>query len=271
MIRLLTAGDMHEVSIYLERNYLETVSLGGNLERCGIENDHMSRRSGDYYGYFAAGQLRGILAFFNLGSVIPHFEVPEAVGEFASLMRLRRWKVTAGVKRVAEPLCQAQAKPVLAYEDSHYLANYAIKPRTLPESFAIAEVETVDRMLALRFIVEAYRLGFQRRFNQELAARLIHDRSPEEAIVFLLAGGVPQALAMVQAVTGQVHQIGGVYTREGSRGRGYCQALVSSLCQRSKSLGKIPVLMVHRDNIPAVRAYESIGFTYVTDYLVAKF
>ena len=271
MIRLLTAGDRREVNIYLKQNYLETVSLGGNLEHCGIENDHLSRRAGDYYGYFAAGQLRGILAFFNLGSVIPHFEVPEAVSEFASLMRLRRWKVLAGVKRVVEPLCQAQAKPVLDYEDSHYLANYAIKPKTLPESLAIAEVETVDRILALRFIVEAYRQGFNRRFNEELAARLIHDRSPEEAIVFLLAGGVPQALAMVQAVTGQVHQIGGVYTSEGSRGRGYCQALVSALCQRSKSFGKIPVLMVRRDNIPAVRAYEALGFTYVTDYLVVKF
>lgn len=271
MIRLLTGGDIHAANIYLERNYLETVSLRGNLDHCGIENDHMSRRSGDYYGYFAAGQLRGVLAFFNLGSVIPHFEVPEAVSEFASIMRLRRWKVLAGVKRVVEPLCQAQAKPVLDYEDSYYLANYDMKPKTLPAPLSIADVERLDRTLALRFIVEAYRQGFKRRFNQELAAKLIGDRSPEEAIVFLLSDGVPQALAMVQVVTGRVHQIGGVYTSAGSRGRGYCQALVSALCRRSKAYGKVPVLMVRQDNIPAVRAYESIGFTYVTDYVVAKF
>lgn len=273
MIRLLTGNDIDEVNIYLERNYLETVSLRGNLDHCGLENDYLSRRSGDYYGYYFAGQLRGVLAFYNLGSVMPHFEDIGAANEFAQIMLQRRWKVLAGVKRVVAPICQAlkPGRPVLDYEDSYYLANYDIKPIPLPDWLQIVGIDMLDRMHALTFIVEAYRVGFKRRFNREMAAKLIDECSPEEEIAFLLAAGVPKALAMVQVATDRIHQIGGVYTSFGSRGQGYCQALVSWLCKRSKACGKLPVLMVRKDNLPALHAYRAIGFTYVADYLVAKF
>ncbi len=273
MIKLLTSGDISAVNAYLERNYMETALLSGNLDRCGIENDRMSRRSGDYYGYFDGGRLQGILAFFNLGSVFPHFEVPGAVSGFADIMRLRRFEVLAGMKRIVEPLCQAldQDKKILAYEESYYLVNYELKPYVLSYPRQIADVDTVDPALALTFIVEAYRQGFYRRFNRELAAKLIENSSPGEEFVFLMSEDVPKAQAAIQVAASRVNQIGGVYTSESSRGQGYCKALVSELCRRSKVDGKVPVLMVRKENIPAVRAYEAIGFTYFGDYLIVKF
>lgn len=273
MIRLLTSDDISEVHAYLERNYMETVLLSGNLERCGIENDRIRRRSGDYYGYFADGRLRGLMAFYNLGSVVPHFETTGAVSAFAEIMRQRRFEVLAGMKSLVEPLCLAlnQNKRVMDYEDSYYLVNYDAKPYVLSSSLQIVDVDNVDPTLACTFIVEAYRQGFKRRFNRELAAKLIDDRNPKEEIVLLLAGGVPKAQAMIQVVTGRVNQIGGVYTSECSRGQGYCKALVSELCLRSQANGQVPVLMVRKDNFPAVKAYTSIGFTYFGEYLVAKF
>ena len=273
MIRLLTSGDIPEVTAYVERNYMETTVLSSNLARCGIENDWLNRRSGDYYGYFSAGRLAGIVAFFNLGSVVPHFEIAAAIGSFVEIMRQRRFEVVVGMKRIIKPLCLALEpyKKVLACEDSYYLVNHNIKPYSLAGGHQIAAVEAVDRERVLTFIVEAYRQGFKRRFNRELATKLIEDRGAEEALIFLLVNQVPVAQAIIQVVTGRINQIGGVYTSEHSRGKGYCKALVAELCQRVYAAGKLPTLLVRKDNSPAVRAYQAVGFSYYDEYVIVKF
>lgn len=274
MIRLLTGDDIYEVKKYLERNYLETVLLNGNFERCGIDNDKTSRRGGDYYGYFEEGRLTAILTFFNWGSVIPHFESPRAVHGFAELMCQRRFEVMAGMKHIIEPIKQALGhhKRVLDYEDSYCFINLnRDKASNLSCTGQIAEAGEVERTAALRFVVEAYRQGFMRRFNTELAAKLIDDRGPEEDHIFLLVDGEPKAQAAIQVTTDRINQIGGVYTSQDCRGKGYCKVLVAELCRRIRSYGKLPVLMVRKDNLPAIKSYQSIGFTYLNDYSVVKF
>jgi ribosomal protein S18 acetylase RimI-like enzyme len=269
----LTGGDICEVKAYLERNYLETVFLNGNIIRCGIDNNRINRRCGDYYGYFEAGILKGILTFFNLGSVIPHFEVPGAVNGFVEIMRQRRFEVLAGMKQVVEPLNLAlsQYKKILNYEDSNFLINRAVRWSAIPPSVRIADAGEIERSAALGFVVEAYRQGFMRRFNSELAAKLIDDRGPGEDLVFLLEGGVPKAQAIIQVTTNRISQIGGVYTSESSRGKGYCKILIAELCRRIQGYCKLPVLMVRKDNVPAGKAYQASGFTHYDDYLIIKY
>lgn len=273
MIRLLTGGDIQEVASYLERNYMEAVLFAGNLRRCGIDNDGISRRAGDYYGYFADNRLLGLLAFYNLGNVVVHFEAESASRCFAEIIQQRRFEMLVGLKVMIEPLCLALAphKSVLSWEESYHFVNYTLKPYSLDASCQVAKVETVDQSRALAFIVEAYRQGFQRRFNQELAVKLIEDRQGGEDFVFLLVDTIPVAQALIQVVAGRTAQIGGVYTNERHRGKGYCKALVGELCQQIHAAGRIPTLMVRKDNIPAVRAYQALGFTCHDEWLLAKF
>lgn len=273
MIRLLTGRDMPIVTAYLERNYLEMAVIRGNLAKCGIDNDKLSRRAGDYYGYFAAGKLRGMLVFYHLGSVMPHFETTAAIDEFAQLLRQRRVEVMVGLKGIVEPLCRALTadKHILDCEESYYLVNAGVKPYSLTCLHQIVPVEAVDREVALWFLVEAYRLGFKRRFSREMAIKLIEDRMPEEALLFLLVNNVPVAQAMIQVAAGRVSQIGGVYTRERSRGNGYCKALVAAVCRQIEDSGRLPALLVRRDNQPAVRAYQAVGFSRYAEYVVVKF
>lgn len=273
MIKLLTEEDKAAVQAYLERHVFETAPLAGNIRRYGLENTQISRRSGDYYGFFTGSQLQGVAAFYNLGSVMPHFETPAAVPAFAEIMSARRFGVMAGMKSVVVPLAQAlpRHKTVQAYEDSYYLINKGLEPLAGQNSFRIVNAADIDRPLALDFVVEAYRQGFKRRFNRELAAKLIDDRSVEEDFVFLLVEGVPKAQAMIQSATSQVTQIAGVYTDEHSRGKGYCKKVVAELCRRSGMYGKTPTLLVRQDNVPAVKAYRDIGFTYYGDYLIIKY
>ena len=273
MFRLLTGDDFYEVRDYLERNYIEAVVLNSNITRCGLDNNRMDRRCGDYYGYFQSGRLRGILAFYNLGSVIPHFEAAGAAAGFGEIMRQRRFEVLAGMKRVVEPLYLALRgyKRVLDYEDSHYLLNRESKLPVVAAPVRLANAGEVERSAALGFVVEAYRQGFNRRFNQELAVKLIDDRGPEEDFIFLLEDGVPKAQAMIQVTTNRVSQIGGVYTSAGSRKKGFCKMVVAELCRRILQAGKIPVLTVRKDNAFACKAYRTIGFTHYDDYIVIKY
>lgn len=273
MIRLLTNCDTSEVNVYLERNYMETVLFTGNIARCGITNDGVNRRAGDYYGYFSEGRLQGILAFYNLGNVTVHFEAEAAIASFAEIIKQRRFEMLVGLKKMVEPLCLAlkPAKSVLGCEESYFFVNHSRKPYALTFAHQIADVEAVDQSIALSFIVEAYRQGFRRRFNQELAVKLINEREIAEAFVFLLIDKVPVAQAGIQVVTGRIAQIGGVYTNEHHRGKGYCKALVAELCRRIHTVGKIPTLMVKKNNTPAIRAYLSLGFTYGDEYQIAKF
>ncbi|WP_425060358.1 GNAT family N-acetyltransferase [Sporomusa carbonis] len=252
---------------------MATTFLSGNLDKFGIENDKISRRCGDYYGYFEEGKLKGVLTFFNLGSVMPHFESSGAVNAFAEIMRQRKFEVVAGMKYVVEPLFQAvvQHKKVLAYEDSYYFVNNKFNPYTMQCDGLIADAEQVDRSLAIDFVVEAYRQGFRRRFNREMAAKMLDERAAGEDFIFLLTDGKPRAQAAIQVITSRIKQIGGVYTSEDSRGRGYCKALVSELCRRIIASGKTPTLMSRKDNIPAVKAYQAVGFEYFDDYLMVKF
>lgn len=273
MMRLLTGYDIPEVEVYLERNHMETVFFSGNLSRCGIENDGTSRRAGDYYGYFSASGLQGIAAFYNLGNVVVHFEAAAAVDSFAEIMRQRRFEFFVGLKKMVEPLSLAlqPQKEILGCEESYFYVNQAMQPHSpacLPQ---IADVEAMEQATALSFIVEAYRQGFQRRFNQEMAVKLIEERGPEEDFVFLIINDEPVAQAIIQVVTGRLAQIGGVYTREEYRGKGYCKVLVGELCRRIYTAGRIPALLVRQNNIPAVKAYQALGFTYYDEYLITKF
>lgn len=273
MMRLLTSYDIPEVEVYLERNHMETVFFSGNLARCGIENDGVNRRAGDYYGYFSESGLQGIAAFYNLGNVVAHFENAAAVEHFAEIMRQRRFEFFVGLKKMVEPLSLALQphKEILGCEESYFYVNQALQPYSLDCMHRIADVEDLEQETALSFVVEAYRQGFQRRFNREMAVKLIKERGPAEDFVFLLINDEPVAQALIQVVTGRIAQIGGVYTREEYRGRGYCKALVAELCRRIFTAGRIPTLLVRQNNFPALKAYQALGFTYYDEYLIAKF
>ena len=55
--------------------------------------------------------------------------------------------------------------------------------------------------------------------------------------------------------------LGFMYTHESHRGRGINKAIVESLVQWSKSRGIHEIrLTVYNDNLPAIRAYEKVGF-----------
>ncbi|KRQ86100.1 FR47-like protein [Caloramator mitchellensis] len=273
MLKVLTEKERKIVEEYLERNHIETTFLIGNVKYFGFENKKDVRRCGDYFGYFEEGELKGIIPFYNLGSCIPHFESQNAVPYFIDLMKNRDFKYLLGMRRLVEPLYNGikDFKHNASVDEDAYYVNNNFKHFKL-EGIEIKNYYELNLEKAVEFIVEANRVGFKNTaYSIEEATKTLNQRPVEEDYLFVLKDGRIVATGCIQTTTDKIGQIGGVYTTPKERGKGYCKAVVSELCKRIIDRGKTPTLMVRKNNTPAVRAYEFLGFEYYDEYVIIEF
>jgi ribosomal protein S18 acetylase RimI-like enzyme len=273
MVRLLTEQDRAQVMQYLQRESFGGTFLESNVLGFGLKNHQEQRKCGDYYGYFSNRELVGILPFYNMGSCIPVFEVEqEVIASFADIMKERQFKVLIGMKKFIKPLHEAilSEKEIVSYQDNSYFINEHFTPLTL-ENTAFADAGEIDKNEAVEFIRKAYREGFYEEYTPEDARKMVEQRGTEEEYLFLFVGGKIVAQAYIQAVTDKINQIGGVFTLEAERNKGYGKAIVSELCRRIISRNKMPTLSARKNNTPAVKAYGALGFSQHDDYLIVKY
>ncbi len=272
MLKLLTQADTGIVLEYLQRNELETTFLYANIREFGITNRPEIRRCADYYGFFAGGSLKGILPFYNLGSCIPHFETHEAVPYFVELMKKRSFSYLLGMRHVVAPLFREikQTKVCREYKESSYCVNRNFRPFTL-EGVTFLDVTGTPDDDIVDFVLTARVRGFQQQATRADIIKTLLQRGTEEDYLIAVKDGKKVAQACIQTYTPAVSQIGAVYTAEDERGKGYCKAIVSELCQRIMARGKMPALSVDKDNLPALKAYNALGFTHYADYLIITF
>jgi uncharacterized protein len=272
MIRLLKDNDKKIIIEYLGRNEIDTSFLYANVMEFGIENRQDIRRCADYYGFFKEGALKGILPFYNLGSCIPHFEEDEAVPLFAELLKERKFEFLIGMQRIIKPLYEEikDYKETRSYDESSYFINNKFKPFTLEEvNFLDANKAISEDVVG--FILGARIYGFKQEATREDVRKTLIQRGEEEEYIIAEKHGKMTAQACVQTYTPKINQIGGVYTTEEERGKGYCKAVVSEMCRRIIAKGKVPTLSVRKNNTPAVKAYTALGFAHYDDYLLVRF
>lgn len=271
MIRLLTQSDKEIVMNYIGRNEIETSFLYANVIEFGIDNNPDMRRCGDYYGFFEGEELRGILPFYNLGSCIPHYESVEAVPFFAEIMRKRDFKFLLGMRKDVMPLYEEikNHKKIAEYSESSYFINKNFKPFILEGVSFIDAVGASDDKI-VDFVLEGRIRGANQAATREDIIKSLSQRAGEEDYIIAQKDGKMVSQAAIQTYTPKINQIGSVYTPEEERGKGYAKAVVSEICKRIIERGKMPTLMVKKDNTPAIRAYNALGFEHYDDYLLIK-
>lgn len=271
MIRLLSQEDIERMLEYVTRNEFETSFLYANIIEFGIDNNPEMRRCADYYGFFEGEELKGILPFYNLGSCIPHFETDAAIPLFAELMSQRSLQYLMGMKKIIKPLYEEikDSKETIEYDESSYYVNKSFKPFT-HDGVNFIEATSVDDEI-VDFVLDARIKGFNQAVTREYIKKSLTQRAAEEDFIIAEKDGKMVAQACIQTYTPQICQIGGVYTVEEERGKGYAKAVVSEICRRIVARGKIPTLAVVKDNTPAVRAYNALGFRHHDDYLIVRF
>lgn len=271
MIQLLTQEHKAIVLEYLEKHHIETTFLIGNVNSFGLDNNKEMRRCGDYYGYFEHEVLRGVLPFYNLGSCIPHYDSEKAIPYFAVLLRQRSFEFLLGMEKLIKPLYThiKFKKPAIEYSEASYYVNKNFKP------FYLENVTFMDSDISNPKIVEFYKKaqleGFHNKRTTEEVINALKYRAAGEDFVLLVKENEIVAQACVQTTTSKLSQIGAVFTPTPHRNNGYCKAVVSEICSRIISRGKIPTLMVRKDNMTAVKAYNALGFEYYDEYLIIRF
>jgi len=254
------------------RNEEEAAFLIGNAEHAGIMNRSGILRCGDYFGYFRGHALEGVIAFYNMGNCFPHYESFEAVPYFSQLMLMKRFTMLLGAERIIRPLFDIikYSKCIKGVEECGYYINHELVPFKLEDS-EFVDVSKDSSMETLSFVRDAYLLGFDAERTLESTSLLLSQKGEEEEFILLRMDGKLVAQACIQAVTLNTNQIGAVYTLEEERGKGYGKAVVSELCERIRGRGKLPTLIVNKQNSPALSAYKALGFEERGDYMMIRF
>jgi predicted GNAT family acetyltransferase len=68
----------------------------------------------------------------------------------------------------------------------------------------------------------------------------------------------------------QVAQLGAVYTAPAFRGLGLARSVTAALCAEKLRHRERAALVVRDDNLPALRAYQALGFHYWDDYRMSR-
>jgi hypothetical protein len=257
---------------YLYRNNIETSFLTENVLAFGLNNDKTKKRCGCYYGYFEGSQLKGILPFYNHGGCIPHYESTNAIKEFAQIMASGKLDTLMGVQYIIEPLFMLmnEIKKLEFYAQTSYYINTNFKPFIL-DGIEFAKGSELPLKMTSKFIKASLEDSFSTIKKPNLLTQLFTEDSIDEDFIFLLKNGEIKAQANIHTRTDKINQIGAVYTLNSERRQGYGKAIVSEVCKRIITLGKIPTLLVRNNNTAAIRTYKSLGFTLYDNYLFANF
>lgn len=271
MLRRLNEWDRPVLFEYLQRNEEEAAFLVGNAEQFGITNRSGVLRCGDYYGYFNGDGLQGVVAFYNMGNCFPHYESLDAIPGFAQLMLVRRFSMLLGVDRIVRPLFELvrNSKAVKSFEECVYYVNENPVPFRL-DGAEFIEVSKDSPSDIISFVRRAYIRGFDAERSLEGTRLLLSQRGEEEDFLILSQESRLVSQACIQAVTAYTNQIGAVYTAEEERSKGFGKAVVSELCERIRSRGKLPTLIVNKENTPALNTYKALGFEPREGYLIIR-
>mgnify|MGYP000855885461 CR=1 FL=1 len=90
----------------------------------------------------------------------------------------------------------------------------------------------------------------------------------EELLIFAEYGGVSAAKANTNARAYTCRQIGGVYVQPRFRGKGIGTYVVAKLVEQVQKEGCAVGLFVKKQNLPAIRVYEKLGFTPIGSYRI---
>lgn len=275
MIRLLKEEDRERALRFLDRDHECNLIMIYDMDHFGLENRGHPFQ-GDYYGAFSGGELSGIAALFNFGSLFiyapGHGSAPGLVEHMLALERKPTYVIgrSEWAGPVIDGLRERGLHPSGAEEQEYMvLTRQSFQPRHGPGT-RFAEPHDLQRLMELNRAFQLEYFGGLTEAEEELG-RMAEIRMEKAGIAVAEADGqiVSKAESMVR--TSRAALIGGVFTVPEYRGRGFSFACMSLLCEEIlDSIGKA-CLNVAKENAPAQRVYRGIGFERFCDYRMAHF
>ncbi len=230
----------------------------------------------DVLAYARSGAVIAVQCLYADGRWLPHLADDDALPALLddALRRPLRWAV--GCRRVMDPVMGALARrsrtptydqrEVLCAVDAAHLAPQTAHGGTVRK----ATPADVPLVAELRQAFEEEYFAIRTAGGLSAWYLAVAECSVRDGTWLAEVDGRPVATASVEADIPELTHIAAVYTRPACRGRGLARAVVSAICQEALRAKPRATLTVRADNVPAWRAYRSIGFAPWDEYRVCR-
>jgi len=279
-VRLLQPDDEAALDAFLIKHWSQTMILRSNLRDAGLAYEGKPYQ-GVYAAAFEDDEIVAAAAHYWNGNLV--MQAPVYMGD------VLRTVVSASGRKVVElmgPWAQVLA--------SRMILNFNARPTAMPvnpEVLYTLEMENlrvpegVGKHLQVRratkddlALTTDWRVGFMCdafhiEESETLRAECADDMArwtDKKNLWILQDNGEPVSMSGFNAALPGIAQVGGVYTPQDKRGRGYARAAVAASLLELKNLDRA-VLFTEVINIPAQKSYEALGFQRAGDYGILLF
>jgi len=284
-IRLLGPADEAALELFLQRHADSSMFLRANARSFGLR-DGEERLQGTYAARFDGDELTGVAAHYRNQIV-----VLQAPGASAALARRAVDASGRPVGGLIGPLAQVvEARTALgldgtrpAMESEEDLFALELSAMQVPAALADGrlvcrppdgEAELAQaRAWRAAYAIEALGSTAGPQLDDEVRGSIAREVGRGDLWVLIdAARGELLSMTATNASLPDMVNIGGVYTPPELRGRGHGRAVVAGQLVDVQRTGvRRAVLFTGRDNTPARRAYEGLGFRIVGDYALILF
>lgn len=271
---VLRPGDEPRLERLLRAHSDSSVFLRSNLRAVGILYEGKSLQGTWVAEAAPDGELLGVVCHVHNGNLL--FQAPAHAAQLAELAVQQSGRKVEGLVGPWDQLKAARTAlgldgtkaPLESLEPLFALPLADLKVPGGAWTVRRPEPRDVPEAVAQRaaFLVEA--LGAERSASTIARARdAVEDQLREGRTFVLEAGGRVVASGCFNARLPDTVQLGGIFTPEHERSRGYARKLVAGMLLTAQREGATRgVLFTNDDNVAAIRAYTALGFQRVGDY-----
>jgi len=276
-LRLLEPGEESALEAFLLPRVDSSMFLLGNMRAVGLRDDGGTYQ-GTYVAAWQGGEIVGVAAhYWNGNLVLQAPAVLEALCRTAieaSGRPLRGLVGPAGQVEAARRALDLAPAAVQLDEEEH-LYSLALKNLQVPPALAAGrlagrriEPHDVEMVTAWRVGFSVESLGDEESPRLWDACRAAVERGLAEGRIWVLEDeGQPVATTAFNTAIREAVQVGGVWTPPALRCRGYGRAAVAASLLAARDEGATRgILFTGKENVPAQRASEALGFRLVGDY-----
>ena len=225
-----------------------------------------------YLGCYNNDELVGIGTHFEkrFGSLVIHSQRKEAIDELVDAFASRGANVewVPSFKRYAIPTIERLRhhgiEPKMVRQETVYQLTRDTFRTHDSSRVEMASESDIEEIILLDRTVE----------NDDMSAP-ITERERKQVIIgrewILRSEGKIVSKANIHGVSKNYVQIGGVMTHPMYQGKGFAKQTVSALCTHWLTQDKGVILFVRNDNNPAIKLYQTLGFTPFDEFIVAQF
>ena len=267
--RLLAAGDEHNLERFLAVDADSALLMLSNLRTSGLV-DRGEPTQGTYAARLTDGAVDGVVAHYWNGMAL--FQAPEGLDRLLKLALRHSGRALSGLLGPADQVAAAKralglTPGDLRFDSVEQLYVLDLAQLILPEPLSSGEVRCrrprsseLELLMNWRVAMSVATLGAEDTAETHAEAKRAMQLHFERRCLWVLERrGRLVSTCSVIGQTERALQIGGVWTPEPLRGRGFARAVVAGALAAERRAGRGRACLITA-NPAAERAYRALGF-----------